>query len=198
MHSLPRETPSLWAIPESSGHPRRSPGCVSARCAPAPHWRPRYSRAPLEVPVEFDLREERGLERLDNDREDLKHRADRLVLPGEDVEEGVALGLVGSLVEDRLHYALAMMDGPREIESAGDHQVVEPHVLAIAPVDLECDEAGARAVGRVGHRFARTALITAAILDVLAFDLPALARHFRLPCLVCQSLFGGICRISEF
>jgi len=122
-----------------------------------------------------------GLNVLDDDREDLKHRANRLILPREDVEEGVALGLVGSLVEDRLHYALAVMDGPREIERAGDHQVVQLHVLAVALIDLECDEAGTGAVGGVGHRLAGTALVTAAIFDVLAFDLPVLAHHVLLP-----------------
>src|SRR5436309_15460334 len=87
---------------------------------------------------------------------------------------------------------MAVMERPREIERADHGQVVEPHVLAPPLVDLECDETGAIAVGRVGHRFARTALITAAILDVPAFDFPLLARHCGIRCLVHRSVLADI------
>jgi hypothetical protein len=40
------------------------------------------------------------------------------------------------------------MDGPREIESGGDRQIVKPHVLAPTLIDLERDQAGAIPVGR--------------------------------------------------
>src|ERR1700751_11490 len=71
------------------------------------------------------------------------------------------------------------MERPGEIEGADDRQVIEMNILAMPLIDLERDQPGAVAVGRVGHRFARAAMVTTAILDVPAFDLPILTRHPR-------------------
>ena len=48
----------------------------------------------------------------------------------------------------------------------------------MALVDLETDQAGAVAVGRVGHGLARAAEVAAAILDVLAFNAPVSGHDF--------------------
>src|SRR5262249_28368839 len=120
-------------------------------------------------------------DRLNDQREDVEHRVGRLVLAGQDVEQSLALRFVGALVEDRLEDALAVMDRSREIKGRGDRQVVEADILAMTPVDLEGDRTGAGAVGWVGHRFARAAVIATAIFDVSALDLPILARHHLFP-----------------
>src|SRR5215472_13172065 len=57
----------------------------------------------LEIPFALDLGKQRMFDRLDHCRENLEQRADRLVRTGEYVEQSLALGLVGALVEDRLH-----------------------------------------------------------------------------------------------
>src|SRR5580704_9437345 len=76
---------------------------------------------------------------------------------------------------------LAVMECPRRVSGGRHRQVIEPDVFAPAVVDLERDEGGAKPIGRVGHRFARTTVIAVAIFDPLAFDLPVPACHFRLP-----------------
>src|SRR5215467_5684490 len=136
---------------------------------------------PLEVPVELDFGKERILDRLNTGRKDLEHRADRLVSAGQDVEQRLALGLGGALIEHRLHDPLAMMERPRQVKGRRDCQVIEPHAFAPAVIDLECNEAGTVTIGRIGHRFARTTIIAAAIFDVPAVDLPVFARHFPPP-----------------
>jgi hypothetical protein len=84
------------------------------------------------------------------------------------------------------------MDGPWKIERGGHGQVIKPHVLAPALIDLECDQAGAIPVGGVGHRFARAAVVAAAVLDVPALDLPVFASHFSPPCLVYRPPFADM------
>src|SRR5215469_6000840 len=135
----------------------------------------------VEIPFEVDFGKERLLDRLDNDRKDLEHRADRLILSGENVKKRVTLGLVSPLIKDRLKHAFAMMDRPRKIERPDHRQIIEPHLLIMTLVDLERDQAGAVTVGRVGHRLTRAAVVAAAIFDVSALNLPILTGHFRLP-----------------
>ena len=76
----------------------------------------------VQIPVEGDRREQRILDGLDDDREDLEHGADRLVRAGQDVEQRLFLRFVGTLVDDRMHHALAMVNGAREIERGDDRQ----------------------------------------------------------------------------
>jgi hypothetical protein len=82
----------------------------------------------LDIPLEVDLGKQRVLDRLDAGREDLKHRAGRLILAGEDVEQRFTLGLVGALVEDRLENPLAVMERPRQIDGADDRQGIKSHI----------------------------------------------------------------------
>ena len=77
--------------------------------------------------------------------------------------------------------ALAMMNGARKVEGGDDRQTIELHIVAMTLVDLEADQAGAVAVGRIGHRLARAAEIAAAIFDVLAFDQPIASHVSSLP-----------------
>jgi hypothetical protein len=118
---------------------------------------------------------------IDDDREDLKHGSDWLVLAREDVEQRVALIFVRALVNDRLHYALAVMNGSRKIEGGGDRQIVDLNLFAMSFVYFECDEAGAITVSRINHRLTRAPVIAATVFDVPAFNLPVLSRHCRLP-----------------
>src|SRR5580704_11630788 len=76
---------------------------------------------------------------------------------------------------------LAVMECPRRVSGGRHRQVIEPDVFAPAVIDLERDEGGAKPIGRVGHRLARTAVIAVAIFDPLAFDLPVPPCHFCLP-----------------
>src|SRR5215468_1017742 len=79
-----------------------------------------------------------------------------------------------------MHHALAMVDGARKVEG-GDHlQSRQIDAIAMAFIDLEADQAGAVAVGRVGHELTGTPWVAAAILDVLAFNEP-ISPHDRTP-----------------
>src|SRR6185437_8310272 len=86
-------------------------------------------------------------------------------------------------IKDRLEHAVAVVDCTRKVKRTDDNQIVEGHVLTRPLVYLECDQPGAVAIGRVGHRLAGATMIAATVLNVLAFDLPAFA-HSCLPCFV--------------
>ena len=67
---------------------------------------------------------------------------------------------------------VAVMDRSREEERGGNDQAVEVYVAEMALVDLECDGAGAMALGRRRIRLAGTSVIAAAVFEIPAFDTP--------------------------
>src|SRR5271166_3384258 len=74
----------------------------------------------VQVPIEGYRCEQRILDRFDDDREDLKHGADRLVRAGHDIKQCFPLRVVGALVDNRMHYPLAMMNGARKVKCCDD------------------------------------------------------------------------------
>src|SRR5262249_39247650 len=97
------------------------------------------------------------------------------------IEQRVALIFACTLVKDRLHYALAVMNGSRKIEGGGERQIIELDLFAMPFVYFECDEAGALPISWVSHRLARAPVIAATVFNVPAFNLPVLSCHRRSP-----------------
>jgi hypothetical protein len=78
---------------------------------------------------------------------DREHRRERIgVLPGHDLEQGVALGIVGALVDEGERLAIAFVDRARPFEDGGDAQAVEPGVAMMAFVDLDAGDGVAMAL----------------------------------------------------
>src|SRR5215472_2612908 len=105
---------------------------VANRLAMCVHrWWHLDAGAPLvQVPIEGNRREQRILDGLNDDREDLEHGADRLVRARQDIEQCVLLCVAGPLVDDRMHYPMTMMNGARKVEGGDDRKVIELHAVA--------------------------------------------------------------------
>jgi len=78
-----------------------------------------------QIPVKGNRSKLRILDGLDDNREDLEHRAGLLVRARQDVEQRVLLSIVRTLVDDRVHDALTMVDRPRKVEGRHNRQAIE-------------------------------------------------------------------------
>ena len=105
---------------------------------------------------------------LDDHAEDLEHSSNWLIFTGQDIEQCIALLVGGATLQDRLHVPVTMMYGARKIEGGDDDQTVQVDAIAFALVNFETHRAGAFALGRGRHRFARATEIAATKLDVFS------------------------------
>ena len=99
----------------------------------------------------------------------------------EDGDESLALRGVRTLVDDRLHLALALEDRAWPgIEQRGA-EPVQGHVAEMALVDSHDLEAAAVAMGRSGFELARAAVVAVAVAELDAFHVPVDHAHGDLP-----------------
>src|SRR5271155_4921240 len=100
---------------------------VADRLAMRAHYLRHLDARPslVQVPIEGDRREKRILDGFDDDREDLEHGDDRLVRAGHNVKQCFLLRVVGALVDNRMQYPLAMMNGARKVKCRDDRQAIE-------------------------------------------------------------------------
>ena len=70
--------------------------------------------------------------------EDGEHRRERVgVLAGHDLEQRLALPLVGAFVDERERFSVPFMDRARPFEQRGNRQPIEPRVAMAPRVDLD-------------------------------------------------------------
>ena len=118
---------------------------------------------------------------FNDDTEDLEHRPHRLILPGQDVKQRIALLFGGATLQNGLHVPLSVMNRPGEIERGRDNQAVQIDTTTLAFGNPESNGPGAIALGGRGIGLARTAKVTTAELDVLRLNRPLSNCHHTSP-----------------
>ena len=95
----------------------------------------------------------------------------------EDGGEGLALRGIRTLVDDRLHLAVALEDRAWPGIEQGSAQPVERHLAEMSLVDAHDLEAAAVAVGRARFELARAAVVAVAVAELDALDVPVDHAH---------------------
>src|SRR5579872_1177634 len=90
----------------------------------------------------------------------------------QDGDQGLSLLWAGALVDNGLHLALSLVDGPRPLILNDGAQPVQFHLSEMAPVDPDDFNAMAIAVRRTRFELAGAGVVATAVPEFNAFNIP--------------------------
>jgi hypothetical protein len=85
--------------------------------------------------------------------------------------------LIGTLVNDGLHGAVALLQGSWKMDDARPPQTVQPGGAEVSLIDMHAEHALAMTMGRACVEVAQTAEGTVAVLDVSPLHAPVYRSH---------------------